>query len=230
MTTLSKAASKAALKNQRGPRGSVQAGKAKAGKDKVPAGRKAVVTKGLGTTLVKHLHEAHNTVREDLLLIGKQNVETMKQAVAEIETAREQERQAAKANLDSALAKRKAASINSGYSRILGIIRAYINGFNVDKVNAAPSLALMYAAASKGGSTHSDGKKQLVGSGFDAWDKKLDRVCTKADDADALARLEKHFIHCLNVLAKFEQVTAVPVKAILALSKKGRTSHLRRAA
>ena len=231
MSKLSISKSLAAKRNQRGPRNSVQASTARKGRDKVPAGRKAVVTKGLGTTLVKHMHDAGNTVRQDLLVISKCNIETMQQAVNEIVEARDNERKAAKADLNSALAKRKAASINSGYSRILGVIKAFMAGYNVDKILAQTSLSLMYAFAAQGKVSTKRTGKQLTGSGFAAWDKKLDRVVTKSTDSDALARLEEHFRHCLKVLAKFEHVTSIPVKAILATAGKGRkTSNLRRVA
>lgn len=227
---MSKAARQQATeKNSRGPANSVQASTARKGKEKVPAGRKAEVVKGLGLDLVGALKAEQETVQDALRAIAQANKPSMLQALEEVKQCRDTERKAAQAN-DSIIGKKKGRSIDANYQRPITVIKAFIDGFNVDRILAQPSLSLMYAFASRGkGEAKAAGKAQLRGSGFSTWDSKTSRICTKADDAEALARLEKHFMHTLSILAKFEQVTAVPVKAILGLTSKGRSS-LRRVA
>ena len=210
-----------AEREQRAPKGSVQGKKARQGKDKIPAGRKPVVTMGLGLDLVGALKAEHETVRHSLLAIANANTPSQQQALLEIMAARDADAKAAKVNTTSTIGKRKGASIRANYQRPITIVKAFIAKANVATILAQSSLAMMYAYATKGGS-RGDGKGQLTGSGFKAWDKKLDRVCLKSTDADALARLEQHVVRALNALSKFEHASALPVKAMCKLAAQGR--------
>ena len=226
-----KSISKILQNNQRNieGKGSVQASKSAKGKDKVAAPRKPVVQIGLGIAVDQAMRAAGVTTRERLLDISRANKVSQEQALKELQQCRDKARKDAQASDRSDIGRRKGRSIDALYARPIAIVRAFIKGENVDKIVKAENMHVMYAFATKGGSKHGDATSQLQPSGFSTWDAKLDRVCLKQDDTDALARLEKHFLHCVKVLTKFEHVVSPAVKPVLKMFAKVKPA-LRRAA
>lgn len=217
-----------AERNQRA-KGGVQATKARKGKEKVAAPRK-LGEAGFGAAIVGCMKAEQDSTREAILALFQCNKETQKLALEEIIAARTTDREAILGKNPSASTKMKGRSSDASYSRIVSIVRAIVDGVNCDEIKKATNLSLMQAAASTAsGRKRGPSKKQLQASGFVQWDAKVGRICTKASDAEALARLESHLIHTLEALAKFEQVSSIPVREIVALAAKPKKG-MRRAA
>lgn len=209
-----------AVKHQRiieGNKGSVQATKARKGKDKVAAPRKIGIA-GKGITIVKKLIEAQDGVRTLLIALIDESQETKELALNEVVEARTSAREEITgADIRAHRARR---SSDASFSRVVIIIKAIVAGYNIDKLRSATNMGDMQALANQTGNNTGKAKTQLLPSGFKQFDAKLERVCVKGDDPDALARLERHLIHCLTLLGKFEHVSALPIKALQSLIAK----------
>lgn len=221
---------KALSKHHKGPDNSVQASKARKGADTVPAKRKPVVEKGLGQHIVAVMKQSGDSTRTSLQAMLGKSPETLAQAIEEVIACRAADIKGIPSQ-SSAIGKKRYHSIYAQYSVIIKVLKAIKAGFNLDKIKVASSYAELSAvSAMSGGKQGANPTAQLNGSGFASWDKKTARICTKKDDPEALARLEKHFNSVLAVLIKFEHQTSIPIKDILAMSATPKRSKLRRAA
>lgn len=214
----------------RGPANSVQASKARKGKDSVKANRVPVIEKGHGLTIVGILHSEQSTMMDYIKGLKGLNKESFVQTIAELDECRDDEVKAVKGSENDKA--RKVNVIRATFSRIRRCIVALKDGHNVDRMMKAETWSEFTSLATKPGAKNSGtkGKKvQLRASGFATWSAKVDRVCLKADDAEGLARLEKHLIQTLAALAKFEHQTTVPVRDMLALTATPKKRHLKAA-
>lgn len=198
------------------------------------AKRKAVVTFKLGYAICDALEAQGETVRTAICALKDCNLETVLQAMQEVLERRDVRIKAIKGERKD----KRIASVRVMYSRISVILKAIHSKFNLDKIFGATSFAEMYAYASnKAKAKDGRSSKPLTASGFKSWSAKLARVVGEHPGKDAkpaelgtfqtqLSHLEDHVRNCIGTLAKFSNLSVLPVRDMLGLIAK-RKQHVK---